>query len=259
MNRSGSRSTRRASRVAPLVGVTFLLGALALGSGCATGETTLRREAPDLSKGVWREDALHCGRGQCKKLFRVVVDKPTTIVVEASAPSDPLLPDFYIVLEDSEGHAIGDDREAQKRPRKIVRKLEPGLYYVRVGGQDKKGDQLSYKLRAYEQRARTTRSSGGRKTRTKKSIPTPPPVVVPVLVESEVLEVERDGGEPTAILIEAGTGSGLEPGQSGELFEGDDVIGQIVIIDVYAAGSRARIVGGLSAPITLDTRVRVEK
>jgi hypothetical protein len=74
-----------------------------------------------------------------------------------------------------------------------------------------------------------------------------------------VIEVERAGGEPIAILLEAGTSQGVKPGQSGELIESGQVIGRIEVVDVYSAGSRARIVGGLSSPITLDTRARLAK
>ena len=61
-----------------------------------------------------------------------------------------------------------------------------------------------------------------------------------------------------ALLVEAGTGTGMERGMRGELREGDLTIGEIEIIAVYAQGSRARILGGLSAPITFDTRARVK-
>lgn len=224
--------------------------------GCASKDARLREGAPDLPVGAWQESSLHCDRGRCVEMFRLVVERPATWVVEADSPADPLLPDFYLVLEDDAGHVIGDDREAQKRPRRVTRALDPGLYFVRVAAQQGKGDLLSYKLRAGPRTARARRAPS--------RAPAPPPPVAPkpaapVFIESELLEVERDGGEPIAVLIEAGTSQGLAPGQSGELVEGDAVIGRIEIVDVYAAGSRARIVGGLRAPITLGTRARVQK
>lgn len=244
-----------------LAGVAVAITAAALctsGPGCASSDARLREGAPDLVEGRWQEEALHCSRGRCVQMFRIVVEKPTTLVVEADAPADPLLPDFFLVLEDPQGNPIGDDRAAQKRPRRIVRSLDPGLYFVRVGGQDEKGELLSYKLRVRPRTVATGKPTQPTSPSPPRRAPSPPPPA-PVYIESELLEVERDGGEPVAILIQAGTSEGLVPGQSGELVEGGRVIGRIEVVDVYAAGSRVRIIGGLRAPITLDTRARVQK
>ena len=80
-----------------------------------------------------------------------------------------------------------------------------------------------------------------------------------VWIVAEVLDVEETAGVPSAVMIEAGEPDGVEAGMLGELFEGDEVIGQIEIVDVYPTGSRARIVGPLSAPVSFDTfsRIRV--
>lgn len=238
---------------------SLALGVLVLSPACASKDARMRKEASDLVSGQWREDALHCDRGRCAILYRVVLERSSTIVVEADAPADPLLPDFYLVLEDPEGRAIGDDREAQKRPRRFVRTLEPGLYFVRVAAQTKDDDQLSFKVRYRPEVEKRVRSKPrpSKPTAPKPTAPAPPPS--PTYMESEVLEVERDGGEPVAILLEAGTSQGVKPGQAGELIESGQVIGRIEIVDVYAAGSRARIVGGLRSPITLDTRARLQK
>ncbi len=61
------------------------------------------------------------------------------------------------------------------------------------------------------------------------------------------------------MLLEAGTGTGVQRGMRGELRDGDITIGEIEIEAVYAQGSRARILGGLSAPITFDTRARMKQ
>ena len=45
----------------------------------------------------------------------------------------------------------------------------------------------------------------------------------------------------------------------GELIEGGQVIGKLEVVAVYAGGSRARILGGLVAPITHDTEARIRK
>lgn len=241
--------------------VRALLALVLLVPGCASRDARLREDASDLMSGQWREDSLHCDRDRCVILYRMVVEKPTTVVVEAVAPADPLLPDFFLAVEDPEGRVIGDDRAAQKRPRRIVRRLDPGLYFVRVAAATEKDDQLSFKLRFRPEVAKVVQPKrSAPKSSAPKSTPRPPPAPPPpVYLESEVLEVERDGGEPVAILLEAGTSQGVKPGQSGELIEAGEVIGRIEIVDVYSAGSRARIVGGLRSPITLDTRARLAR
>ena len=74
---------------------------------------------------------------------------------------------------------------------------------------------------------------------------------------AEVLDVEETDGEVSAVMVEAGAPDGMRPGMQGELFEGDTAIGEIEIVDVYDTGSRARIVGPLSAPVSFDTLSRI--
>jgi hypothetical protein len=80
----------------------------------------------------------------------------------------------------------------------------------------------------------------------------------PTWVVAEVLDVEKSDGKLSAVMVEAGTPDGIRPGMQGELFEGETVIGRIEIVDVYPTGSRARIVGTLSAPVSFDTLSRIE-
>jgi hypothetical protein len=80
----------------------------------------------------------------------------------------------------------------------------------------------------------------------------------PTYVESDLLEIERSGGKPVAVLLEAGASEGLRRGMLGELVDRGQVIGQLEIIAVYDEGSRARIVGELSVPITFDTAARIQ-
>lgn len=88
--------------------------------------------------------------------------------------------------------------------------------------------------------------------------PALPPEPASTWVVAEVLDVEETSGSPTAVMVEAGTPDGISPGMTGELYEGDTVIGQIEVVDVYPTGSRARIQGTLSAPISFDTLSRIE-
>jgi hypothetical protein len=89
------------------------------------------------------------------------------------------------------------------------------------------------------------------------SIAVPPPPE-PVWVVAEVLDVEETAGRPSAVMVEAGVPDGIGPGMQGELFEGDAIIGRIEVVDVYPTGSRAKILGELSAPVSFDTFSRIE-
>lgn len=86
------------------------------------------------------------------------------------------------------------------------------------------------------------------------SVPEPEPV----WIEAVVLDVEETDGKPSAVMLEAGYPAGVRPGMSGELFDAGREIGRIEVVDVYPSGSRARILGSLSAPISFDTVSRIE-
>jgi hypothetical protein len=245
-HRPGSRSSS-ARRSAALL----LCGLWGL-SGCALFGSK-QPPAQSLTLGKWREDSLHCGDGECKRLYELRLDQATKLSIVADAPADPRLPDFSLSLLDGSMRSLGYDGVPQERPRKIARDLDAGVFYVSITGLGKVKDPLAYKLIAMK--------VSKKKYRIKKSTSQPPPVpkVESAPIRSEIIEVERSGGEPTAVLIAAGTSDGIEPGQEAELVEGDTVIGRLKIVDVYVAGSRAQIVGGLSAPITLDTEVQLRK
>ncbi len=88
-------------------------------------------------------------------------------------------------------------------------------------------------------------------------LPADTPTPAPRWIRSEVLDIEESGGEPSAVMIEAGVPEGVQEGMQGELINGETVIGRIEIVDVYKSGSRARIVGPLSAPVSFDTVSRI--
>ncbi len=201
--------------------------------------------------GRWLEGRLHCGRDSCSAWYRLRVDSKQRVVVEADGPADPALPDFELALFNASKERLGLDAKPLQRPRRLSETLPAGIYWVNVVTGSKHEMQLSYKLRARPYRAPR------RTVRTQDRAPEPKPRLV--AVEGGLLEVERDGGEPVSVLIDVGTGEGLAVGQQGKLVEGGQVIGRIEVVDVYAQGSRARILGALSAPITLQTRAMVMK
>jgi hypothetical protein len=238
----------------------FCVALVALLIGCATTEEQKRLAAPVLEGGVWTEAALHCRKNDCQNLYQVVMTRSGSVKVTVNAPADPALPDFTLELQDRDGHVIAEDRKLMKRPREVIRGLTPGLYVVAIKGRDTRDDRLSYKVR-YDLVKKGTKKAKRRskaKAKPKRTVAKPPPPPAPRnWIGSEVLEVERQGGEPVAVLLEAGTSQGMKPGLRGELVEGDKTIAQLEVVDVYAEGSRARIIGALTAPITLDTSARI--
>ena len=84
-----------------------------------------------------------------------------------------------------------------------------------------------------------------------------PGVPAPQWIVAEVLDVEEEAGEPSAVMIEAGAPDGVREGMRGELVDGETVIGEIEVTDVYKSGSRARLLGPLSAPVSFDTVSRI--
>jgi len=244
---------------------TFVLLACVvfLASGCnlfgARKEEKARRAAPTLKLGTVIEGKLHCDRKLCKSWYKVNIIRRQPILIEVDAPSHRALPDFGITLETAQLEVVEIDQIGFRRPRTIDKTLEPGLYYLSVWSRGENKDMLSYKVSA---RAKTRRVSKKRYSRPKKiqkqpRPPPPPPVFV--TINADILELERSGGEPNAVLLEASRADGIRPGDRGRLVEGERVIGELEVVDVYDEAIRARIVGGLSAPITFDTRAELNK
>jgi hypothetical protein len=236
-----------------------LLGLIAIAASCQSTGLRPPEDARLLEAGTSTEGGLHCARGRCDDWYRLVLRKREDVVIEADAPAHAALPDFGLMILTTDMSIVGDAREDRARPRRLQMLLAPGPYYVRVYALGENRDRLSYKLKfTRKQRAarRPARSSTGPRPA---AAPTPPKPARQPAIESEVLEVERTGSEPTAVLLEASSSDGVRAGSKGVLLDaGGGEIGRIEIVDVYAAGSRARIIGGLSAPITLDTRAQIE-
>jgi hypothetical protein len=88
--------------------------------------------------------------------------------------------------------------------------------------------------------------------------PPPPPPPAFETRSGAVLEVVGRGTEAGAVLIEVGATQGIAPGQLGRLVDDGREIGRIVVEEVFPDGSRARIDGALSAPVTGRTTAEVE-
>jgi hypothetical protein len=206
---------------------------------------------------------IRCGKDRCEDLYWLHVPSAMRVVVEANGPAESGQPDFGLSLHDGQLELLNLNRSARRRPRTIDERLPEGIHYVKVFALEKSGQQLSYQVRARRFDA------------SDEAAPPPPPVPKPqvqpapatetsedrpasvprtIPVESELLEVERSGGTPVAVLIEAGIAEGVRQGMRGELVDRGRVIGRIEVIKAYSAGSRAKIVGALSGKVSQDTR-----
>lgn len=214
--------------------------------------------APELADdrlvlGQRRQGALHCGEKRCNETYTLEVPKPGKLRLDLRAPGGEGLPDLGVLLEDVRGQIVGTSIQPQERPRVIRKDVVPGTYHVRVYALGSNGGIVSYDVLADLEKKK-------RRTQRKRSSTRPSPPKFQI-VASEVLEVERDGGEPAFVLIEAGKHVGIEVGLTGELIENGKPIAKIKVIEVFPDGSRVQILDRLSAPITIETtaQIRVPK
>lgn len=257
MNRHADLGTRRHRRLH--LGLGFVaLAAAAFGGGCASDTYATREEARPLSPGKWHRDFLHCEKGECKDWYMVNVDRPAELRVDVYSAAVPGLPDYILRLENANRQQIAKVGATGQSPRQIRKRIDPGLYLLLVESADPNGVRLEYEILA-DLRDPPRPSAAPRPSAPDRPSPPPPPKPKPepTWVSAEVLEVERDAGEPAFVLIDAGTPAGVRAGHRGRLIQDDQPIAEIEVTEVYEAGSRARIVTPLQAPITVDTRAQI--
>ncbi len=253
MNRVLGNPDRR-SATRRLVDSAFVLAVAAGLAGCAifasdTHET--REKAQTLVPGQWHRDYLHCAAKECSDWYMVNVDRPGELRVDVYSPAVPGHPDYRMRLEDIDRNTLAEVEATGQSPRKIRRTVKPGLYMLHIRAAEVDGQRLEYEVLA------EVRDPAPAKKRRKTARRPPPKAPEPVWLDAEVLEVERDGGEPRYVLIDAGTPKGVRAGLSGRLVEGGRPIGEFEVIEVYRAGSRARLTGPLEGSITIDTKAQI--
>lgn len=241
----------------------LLLASAGLVAGCAHDTFSTREEAQPLTPGQWHRDFLHCAKKECLDWYMVNVDHRVELRVDVYSAAVPGQPDYVLRLEDSNKQQLAKVDPTGQSPREIHMMVDPGLYLLEVEAAGSDGARIEYEILA-ELRELRPEPPPRVVHRTSRPPPTPaveppppPPRPEPVWVDSEVLEVERDGGEPRFVLIDAGRSAGMRPGLSGRLMQTGEQIGEIEVTEVYDAGSRARIVGPLAAAITVQTKAQI--
>jgi len=237
-------------------GAAALLAALAtclLSAGCATDTHSTREEARSLPVGEWHKDHLHCEQGECLDWYQLAVDRNAELRVDVYSPVERGLPDFVLKLEGPDGTVLENLPPTGRSPRRIRRRVEPGVYRLLVEAEERDDGLLSYEVLT------SLREPPRRPARRRAPEPPPPEPArpEPSWVDAEILEVEREGGEARFVLIDAGRPKGVRSGLSGRLLQQGESIGEIEIVEVYDAGSRARIRGTLDGTITIDTRAQI--
>jgi hypothetical protein len=232
-------------RRAGLLVLALLTLALGLGSCRPPPDPdALPPAAIPLGFGRTHVDALDCKRNDCTDWFRVRVPDNGDLDIELRpAENAPEATSVSTTLVDASGRQLERESAARNAAGQVELRLEapvtPGTYLFAVAapGTRKRIDyRLSVAFRA--------------------APPPPRPSKRPTFktLSTRVLEVEGK----RSVLLEAGARTGIRSGQNGKLIDGDRVIGEIIVIEVYNDGSRARIDGGLSGSITPRTRAEIQ-
>ncbi len=200
-----------------------------------------------LALGEPHDDTLDCRHGDCVDWYRIEVPGRGRLVVEVSAlASEAPPPGFSAMLADDRGTALDHAESAgQVSVRLEAQAPDRAAYLVEVERREPRPP-LGYRIEARYEPPPPPRA------------PAPPPKPEFEKVRSAVLQVERQDGRVTAVLLESGSGQGMRPGLRGSLVQGGRVIAQIEVIDVFPEGSRARVDGALAAPITASTMAEID-
>jgi len=242
--------------------LTLLLvaGALALGSTtCGTDKPAKPppNTAIRLNFDEWHTDSLRCERKQCRDWFAFDLPQRRLVQIDVYYPAGPGLPDFGMTLQDAGFNTLLTSKPSGRSPRRMTLNLDPGRYYVLLESATAEDELLSYEIVASMKRPRRQSGREAPPPPSPPPPPPPPPAEEFRIVKAEVLEVERCEGQPCAVLIDAGTSARIARGMRGELKEAGQKLADIKVEEVFEAGSRARIVGDLDAPITLDTMAHI--
>jgi hypothetical protein len=207
--------------------------------------------------GAALEGGLHCDEGDCQDWYRFAVAESSPIEIEVRALQDGEQGRVSLVLLDDGGTTrIQPERPSQR----IEGRLAAGSYQLGVITVGTRGRPLRYEVVAEQgaeeagaslARAGATRGAGGAAAQHAWA----PGRSQPGWIRSDVIEVEADS---LGVLIEGGRSRGLRAGQRGELVQAGQTIARIELVEVYEAGSRARLLGPVSYPIDpLKTEARI--
>lgn len=231
------------SRRRPAALAAFGLIGVLLGGGCQGKPQPDPDGTPpgarSLALDSWRTDQLFCKAGDCADWYRIDLPERGDLQIDVVAP-EGVARNFALSLSTADTEILTRTGSGGTGRAQLFWATREGTYLIEVMTTDKGRRALGYDIQARFE---------------------PEPVVEvplpPDLVRAEVIEIEGVGA-PEAVLIGIGADHGLRAGQRGRLIYEGEELGRIEVQDVYQEGSRLRIDGPLSAPITHPTVAEIE-
>jgi hypothetical protein len=189
-------------------------------------------------------DTLRCGDGDCADWYRLEVPAKGALTVEVGpGAAEVPLTGLTARLVDAEGATVASDSLAKGGHLQLRTVVAPGTYLVEVTPADREAA-VGYALRGVFKAAPAP--------------PPPPPAPRFETRRAAVLEVEGERTQAPTVLLDAGEAAQLRPGMRGVLVDAGKKLGQVVIVNVYPDGSRARVDGALAGPITPRTVAEIQ-
>lgn len=243
--RSGSTAVRSGRVLLVGLGLILALG----GATCRRlpDEDGARGQAVERALDDTYVNSLECRKGDCADWHRVRIRERGTLSLDCRAVrGDEPNPLFTVQLEDGFGDAIDAMENVGDSSQRLMRVLDPGVYLVGIEAPEKTRS-IVYELTVGFEPA-------PRRVSTPARVDPGPRVPTYRRVDAEVLEVEGSMAEPSGVLLDLGGNRGVYEGLRGELVEGDSLVGDIRVVNVYEEGSRASVALPLRRPITPAVR-----
>jgi hypothetical protein len=223
----------------------LLLAALFAGncSNCARDLDGTPQGANALPLDSDRVDNLNCGH-DCTDWYRTTVSGSGTLEVRVtSRPATGTPPRFYLELYRSDMRGL-DSRMGEPAGSARVRgQVGPGSYLSRVRVES---GAMNYEIRA----------SMLRPPRPEKRVEPPRPVYR--TISARIIEIEGRSERDQRVLIDQGETAGLRRGQKGRLVDKGRTLAELEIVEVFAEGSRARVIGRMKGVVSGETRAEIQ-
>jgi hypothetical protein len=214
-----------------------------------------------LELGQLAEHSLNRDQRILDDWYKVEIPAEGALHVELSAPTGTLPSGVIVAMSDEKGlPQIQPTRAGGRDKVELEGPVQPGTAWIWVGTEPEAKGPIPYQLQATFTPRPTKPVPKPRPKR-----PPPPPVAKPApppaafrTVTTEVVEVERAQGDEQFATIRGGQQMGFQTGLKGRFREAGQVIGTFEIVEVYPKGSRVRIHGHLTGPVTERTEVDVD-
>jgi hypothetical protein len=234
-------------------GRAFSIAALLLAALASSHCSTCEKDTDGVPEGAtllpldrtW-PNSLDCGR-DCVDWYKTPVDGSGTLEVRVDPrPGAGPPPRFHVELYRADlsalGSAIGDPGAAAG----VRTRVAAGSTFTRVRVE---GGAMGYEIHA-------------RLLRPSSSAPPPRPPAPPPprfqTVTARVIELEGRAGSEQRVLVDKGSNSGVRAGARGKLVDAGRTLAEIEVIEVFADGSRARLLGPMHGVVSAETQAEIQ-